>query len=544
MAEEVAIDLNIKTGEAEKNTQSLKAKLKSLKQELAGLEEGSEAFNKIAKEAGEVQDKIGDLNQRVKNLASDTRKLDTVVGVAQGIAGGFAAAQGAAALFGAENEDLNKTLLKVQGSVALLNGVQQIANTLNKDSAVMTNLNTAAQTAYTFVVGTSTGALKLFRIALASTGIGLVVIAIGALIENFDSLSKWIKTTIDKFDFLKITIQKLGETYTFVANKVRDFLSQFGLMDSVAEHAAKMAEEREIKRLESQVKNYEKAIALQKALGNDTYDLEMKLWNDKIELAKLKGEEYYQILAEQITAIRKKQKEDYEQWLIDEERRKTEEFARNLQYANIIVAGEQQIQEEKVHVWDNTAMLKKMVDDQMLKDQKTAEELSLFTARVNATAKQNLATQGLSFARNIANIAIKDAHKNAIAMKALAIVELAINTAKSISNAIAGATQSATATGPGAVVATPLFIASQIATVLAAAAQAAAIIAAPIPTVNAPSAAGGSPTVEQFTQGNTAPQVPQTPSSIPIPQQVYVTETDISGVQGQVNVIEGLAKIH
>ena len=41
-----------------------------------------------------------------------------------------------------------------------------------------------------------------------------------------------------------------------------------------------------------------------------------------------------------------------------------------------------------------------------------------------------------------------------------------------------------------------------------------------------------------------APSVPSTPQSIPIPQQVYVTETDISGTQHKVNVIENLSKIH
>ena len=116
MAEEAAIDLTIKTGEAEKNTQSLKSKLKELKQQMSQLKEGSAEFNAVAKEAGKLEDKIGDINQRVRALASDTKRLDAFVGAAQGIAGGFAAAQGAVALFGAENEDLNKTLLKVQGS--------------------------------------------------------------------------------------------------------------------------------------------------------------------------------------------------------------------------------------------------------------------------------------------------------------------------------------------------------------------------------------------------------------------------------------------
>jgi Zn-dependent alcohol dehydrogenase len=62
------------------------------------------------------------------------------------------------------------------------------------------------------------------------------------------------------------------------------------------------------------------------------------------------------------------------------------------------------------------------------------------------------------------------------ASKAFAIGQLAINTAMSISEAIAGATTSATATGPGAFVATPLFIATSIATVLASVAQATAIL--------------------------------------------------------------------
>ena len=163
-------------------------------------------------------------------------------------------------------------------------------------------------------------------------------------------------------------------------------------------------------------------------------------------------------------------------------------------------------------------------------------------------ATQNLLTQGMSFAQSIANLAIKDARKNAIAMKAVAIVELAINTAKSISNAITGATASATATGPGAVVATPIFIASQIATVLAAAAQAAAIISAPLPSVNAgssaPPSSGNSSYGTPYSSGNPAPSIPNTPQSIPIPQQVYVTETDISGTQHKVNVIENLSKIH
>jgi hypothetical protein len=48
-----------------------------------------------------------------------------------------------------------------------------------------TQAMTAAQRLSAIVVGKSTGAMKLFRIALASTGIGLIVLALGSLIAYF-----------------------------------------------------------------------------------------------------------------------------------------------------------------------------------------------------------------------------------------------------------------------------------------------------------------------------------------------------------------------
>jgi hypothetical protein len=128
------------------------------------------------------------------------------------------------------------------------------------------------------------------------------------------------------------------------------------------------------------------------------------------------------------------------------------------------------------------------------------------------------------------------------ASKAFAIGQLAINTAMSISEAIAGATTSATATGPGAFVATPLFIATSIATVLASVAQATAILSsAPgggsvsTPTassIGATSAPSFSPVTTNTTQlGNTQQAELQ-------PVQAYVVETQITGSQANINQIE------
>ena len=183
--------------DTQKATQSAKARLRDLQKQMLDLEaagqKNTDQFRRMAAEAGSLKDAIGDTSAQVKALASDTRTLDTFTSAIQGIAGGFAVAQGAAALFGEESEDVQRAMMKVQAALALVNGATAVANALNKDSALMVNLNAAAQRAYALAVGTSTGAMKAFRLALIATGIGAAVVAIGLLIANFDKLTAAVK---------------------------------------------------------------------------------------------------------------------------------------------------------------------------------------------------------------------------------------------------------------------------------------------------------------------------------------------------------------
>jgi len=149
----------------------------------------------MARAGGELKDSMGDAQQAINVLSSDTFKLDAALQGIQVGAAGFQILQGAAALAGDENEDLQKTLVKLNAVMAITQGLQQIQNALQKQTALSLGLNIAAQKTYTLVVGTSTGALKAFRIALAATGIGLAVIAIAALVENWDKLKAAIKGT-------------------------------------------------------------------------------------------------------------------------------------------------------------------------------------------------------------------------------------------------------------------------------------------------------------------------------------------------------------
>jgi hypothetical protein len=192
-----------------KSGKSLTGQLRGLKQELAALEtagkDGTAAFQQLLITAAKLEDQIGDTRDRVRILASDTFKFDAAVGATQALASGFEVAQGAAALFGSESEDLQRALLKVQAATAVANGVQQIAALVTQESAVKTAVLTGAQAAYATVVGASTGALKLFRLALAGTGIGVLVLAIGELISYFNELQAQSSKTQTVFERFKDT---------------------------------------------------------------------------------------------------------------------------------------------------------------------------------------------------------------------------------------------------------------------------------------------------------------------------------------------------
>jgi hypothetical protein len=263
MAKNVQLTVDIKggdsVGKAAEKTKTLKQELRELKNELASGSLTGKAFDEATARAAKLSDTIIDVNNRVKALATDG--ADVVLrgfgDMATGIVGGFAAAQGAMALFGSENEDLQKTLVKLQGATALLNGLQQVNATLQGDSAAMVALNTAktkvltfVQTRYAAAVGTSTGALKLMRIAGAALGIGLIVTAIGLLIANFGKIKKVV------LDFIP-ALANIGELFTKVKNAVMDFLGMSSEMERQLEKQTKANEksnketEREIALLES-----------------------------------------------------------------------------------------------------------------------------------------------------------------------------------------------------------------------------------------------------------------------------------------------------
>lgn len=175
---------------------TLTGQLRQMKQELSQMETagqaGSKSFEKLAIQAAKVEDQIGRTSQRIRTLASDTKYIDAAVNVVTGLAGAFSIAQGAAGLLGKENEDLQKALLKVQSSMAILNGLEAVSNTIRKTSA-------ANIVGYGVALKVVEGIQRIFAVssaaawAIATGGITILIAGVVALIDVFSALNKEVE---------------------------------------------------------------------------------------------------------------------------------------------------------------------------------------------------------------------------------------------------------------------------------------------------------------------------------------------------------------
>jgi hypothetical protein len=169
---------------------SAKSELRALTNAITSGELSGADLEVATQRAAALTDEIGDVKEQIRNLSSDTAGIDTLIEGTRAIAAGFAIAEGASVLFGDENEEVQKALLKLNAIMAIQNGLQEAHALLLQNSLLKMRANAIATGIYNTVVGASTGALKIFRIALASTGVGLLVILLGVLVANWDKVRK------------------------------------------------------------------------------------------------------------------------------------------------------------------------------------------------------------------------------------------------------------------------------------------------------------------------------------------------------------------
>jgi hypothetical protein len=257
--------------------------------------------------AGELKDGIGDIKAQVNALSSDTVKLDTAMGALQGGAAVFQGIESAIALTGVENEKLMQTMVKLQAIQGVVNAVNEVAVILNKEHVVGMQVRAVYEKAYAAAVGTSTGAMKAFRLALIATGIGALIVALGLVIANWEKVTEWVGKAVSWFNKLgtgvKIVIGIFMPFIGVVMAAVKA-LQYLGLIEDdedkkkAATHARRMSriekqmeKERQLRAQQKQAfddgqKAMDREIALAEAAGLSTVELKKKKIQASIDYQK------------------------------------------------------------------------------------------------------------------------------------------------------------------------------------------------------------------------------------------------------------------
>ena len=198
---------------------SLKSELRSINEELTRMklngQGNTQQYQELSKRAGEYRDAIQDVNEEINRQASDTQKLDVAIRFVTQLSSAYSVLQGIQGLVGQDNEELQKTLLKVNSAMAILNGLQQIQNELSRQDNIVTIAQTKVQAAYNFVVrqtsilfGAGATAAQRFRAAMTLTGIGALITAIGLLVANLDKLKNAFSPAVNEAEKLEAITRK------------------------------------------------------------------------------------------------------------------------------------------------------------------------------------------------------------------------------------------------------------------------------------------------------------------------------------------------
>ena len=599
MAEEtIILKTEVELGNSTNSVKSLKAELRQVTNELATLEEGSAAFVNAAKKAGELKDRIGDIKDTV-NAFNPEKKFQAIadsVGIA---ANGFAAMQGAMALFGSESEDLNKIMVKTQGAIALatgLNGLMGMGDAF-KNLRLTTLEAISGLSSMATGMGGLSGALNAIKTALLTNPLFVLASVIAGIVVVLKSFYDGLSSGVEIYKASAKAVGDLRKTYTSLIDEIKDlqiendlangkitekdaallkdknnFKKEYlkilneantNILDKIGfETATTKAAKQSIEDIERQ--KQENIAALRKKyslVSSNTIieetkkevetkaekDAKLKAINDKREADEKKK-------ADDKKKKDKKDLDDIGDALIkdlDKQQARKEEYKQqeddNKQY-NF----EQKLLDDKEEIEKENEKNQKIADD----EKATAEERYLALDALNkagvisdkeasdakiaiAKAEKDARNAALAEGANVLNQAAELLGKNTAEGKTLAVASATISTYLSAQKAFESfAGIPVIGVGLG-IAAAGVAVASGIATINK-------ILAVPIPNEGGGGGGGSMPSMPAAPAmrptGFSTGQPSQTPPKVE-PQKVYVVESDITNTQKKVSRIETKATI-
>lgn len=230
MAEEK--DINIKilidAAEAAKTVGQTRKALRDLQVAAQSVSEGSDAFNQINKAAGELKDRIGDLQANVKFFADDLRGLTAANEIAQGIAASFGLVTTSLEALGLSTstaEEATKNLVLVQTA---LNSLQTIGALIQKESAANIALTNIARAIGINLVVAETTATEGLTFAQKALNLVMKVSPMGVLIGVTTALVAAYSLLTGKTEEQEKAEKKLAEQKKILAEEEKKYTEFIG----------------------------------------------------------------------------------------------------------------------------------------------------------------------------------------------------------------------------------------------------------------------------------------------------------------------------
>lgn len=276
--EEIKKVITIDTTKGSKSIKQLREEVAGLTAELEDLEIGSSDYSKKLEDLVTVQNKLTVATESMQGKTVNAVKaFDSINQVAGGLAGGVSAVSAAFTLFGKDTENLEKTMVKLQAAIAIVQGIgglkglgEGVLNGVKAFKALAVSMGTA-----TTATGGLSVAMGVLRTAIISTGIGALVVALGMLVD-------WAIKAASSTNDLKDSIADLNDATDAWGTKYAYANTQIAALDRKRER-----ELAEGKKSEIQIwKDYADAIG----------QIAAELWSDFGEVQKQYNEGFIQLL--------------------------------------------------------------------------------------------------------------------------------------------------------------------------------------------------------------------------------------------------------
>lgn len=189
--------------------------IRTIQGEMLNLEKYSKAWMELAKKSGEYRDEINDIRDATNRYASDTKRLDDVINLAQSATASFTLYKGAMAAFGVESENADKALTELAGAMSIIESLQTLSNTLKGSTAtaelfknvmkatgvelVQTQMSaikaTAAQEGLSTAQKAGAVASKTLGLALKAIPLMFIIGLVATLVTHWQDIVGWFEKT-------------------------------------------------------------------------------------------------------------------------------------------------------------------------------------------------------------------------------------------------------------------------------------------------------------------------------------------------------------